>query len=196
VLAALPSSRRPPDARHPFGYGKERFFGPKLAAVGIFVMGGCFPSTGACTRCSRPVPGTSDSILPSGYSRSRSALTGHRWRGRRCRSAGTGAATGAAWSRSSVTAPIPAMRTVFAGRRHRRPRGGPLPRYGPGGLAPLADSPGHVCEREPDTLHGPASRGSESFLAGASRRARSGSGHEQGCLTGLGRAGFCIWRLH
>jgi len=42
LLAALRSSRRPPDARHPFGYGKERFFWSLLAAVGIFVMGGCF----------------------------------------------------------------------------------------------------------------------------------------------------------
>ncbi|MFD8717366.1 cation diffusion facilitator family transporter [Streptomyces sp. NPDC059629] len=42
LLAALRRSRRPPDERHPFGYGKERFFWALLAAVGIFVMGGCF----------------------------------------------------------------------------------------------------------------------------------------------------------
>ncbi|WP_181807169.1 cation diffusion facilitator family transporter [Streptomyces shenzhenensis] len=42
LLAALRRSRRPPDTRHPFGYGKERFFWALLAAVGIFVMGGCF----------------------------------------------------------------------------------------------------------------------------------------------------------
>lgn len=56
VLAALPSSRTPGT---PFGYGKERFFWSMLAAVGILVMGGCFPSTRACTRCSRPVPAKS-----------------------------------------------------------------------------------------------------------------------------------------
>ncbi|MFF7970073.1 cation diffusion facilitator family transporter [Streptomyces sp. NPDC007905] len=42
LLAALRRSNRPADRRHPFGYGKERFFWSLLAAVGIFVMGGCF----------------------------------------------------------------------------------------------------------------------------------------------------------
>ncbi|GAB2980028.1 cation diffusion facilitator family transporter [Streptomyces pseudoechinosporeus] len=42
LLAALSRSRRPADSRHPFGYGMERFFWSLLAAVGIFVMGGCF----------------------------------------------------------------------------------------------------------------------------------------------------------
>ena len=42
LLAALARSRRRPDTRHPFGYGKERFFWSLLAAVGIFTTGACF----------------------------------------------------------------------------------------------------------------------------------------------------------
>lgn len=42
LLAALRRSRKRPDRKHPFGYGKERYFWSLLAAVGIFVMGGCF----------------------------------------------------------------------------------------------------------------------------------------------------------
>ncbi|MGW6360659.1 cation diffusion facilitator family transporter [Streptomyces sp. NPDC055092] len=42
LLASLKRSIRTPDAKHPFGYGKERYFWSLLAAVGIFVMGGCF----------------------------------------------------------------------------------------------------------------------------------------------------------
>nr|WSX74738.1 cation diffusion facilitator family transporter [Streptomyces sp. NBC_00899] len=42
LLASVRFARRRPDARHPFGYGKERFFWALLAAVGIFVTGGCF----------------------------------------------------------------------------------------------------------------------------------------------------------
>ncbi|EST37141.1 hypothetical protein N566_14595 [Streptomycetaceae bacterium MP113-05] len=42
LLASLRRSRKHPDSTHPFGYGKERYFWSLLAAVGIFVMGGCF----------------------------------------------------------------------------------------------------------------------------------------------------------
>ena len=42
LFASLGRSGRAPDRVHPFGYGKERYFWSLLAAVGIFVTGGCF----------------------------------------------------------------------------------------------------------------------------------------------------------
>jgi cation diffusion facilitator family transporter len=42
LVASVQRSERPADARHPFGYGAERFFWALIAAVGIFVAGGGF----------------------------------------------------------------------------------------------------------------------------------------------------------
>ena len=42
LLTALRRSRKPADARHPFGYGMERYFWSLLAAVGILVLGAGF----------------------------------------------------------------------------------------------------------------------------------------------------------
>ena len=42
LLTALRQSTRRPDRRHPFGYGKARFFWALMAAVCIFVSGGVF----------------------------------------------------------------------------------------------------------------------------------------------------------
>ncbi|MBW0118711.1 cation diffusion facilitator family transporter, partial [Pseudonocardia abyssalis] len=42
LLTALRRSEKPADRRHPFGYGKERFFWALIAAVGIFVSGAVF----------------------------------------------------------------------------------------------------------------------------------------------------------
>src|SRR3954471_2050277 len=42
LLVAVKRSSRDADERHPFGYGRERYFWSLLAAVGIFVGGGVF----------------------------------------------------------------------------------------------------------------------------------------------------------
>ncbi|KAA2248431.1 cation transporter [Solihabitans fulvus] len=42
LLTALRRSGRPADRRHPFGYGKERYFWSLLAAVSIFASGAMF----------------------------------------------------------------------------------------------------------------------------------------------------------
>lgn len=42
LLTSLRRSERPPDRRHPFGYGNERYFWSLLAAFGIFVAGAGF----------------------------------------------------------------------------------------------------------------------------------------------------------
>ncbi|MEU4739085.1 cation diffusion facilitator family transporter [Actinosynnema sp. NPDC023658] len=42
LLTALRQSSRPADRRHPFGYGKDRYFWSLLAAVSIFVSGAVF----------------------------------------------------------------------------------------------------------------------------------------------------------
>ena len=42
LLVAVKRSAKAADARHPFGYGRERYFWSLLAAVGIFVGGGAF----------------------------------------------------------------------------------------------------------------------------------------------------------
>jgi cation diffusion facilitator family transporter len=42
LLTAIKRSTKPADARHPFGYGMERYFWSLLAAVGILVLGAGF----------------------------------------------------------------------------------------------------------------------------------------------------------
>src|SRR5262249_55972585 len=42
LLASLRRGARPADAKHPFGYGQERYFWSLLAAFGIFIAGAGF----------------------------------------------------------------------------------------------------------------------------------------------------------
>ncbi|OLB79389.1 MAG: cation transporter [Actinobacteria bacterium 13_2_20CM_2_71_6] len=59
LLAALRRSQRPADKRHPFGYGKERYFWSLLAAVGILVSGAAYSIyEGVHTIASKPAEQT------------------------------------------------------------------------------------------------------------------------------------------
>jgi cation diffusion facilitator family transporter len=56
LLTALRRSAKPPDADHPFGYGKERYFWSLLAALGIFVLGAGFSFFEGIHALISPVP--------------------------------------------------------------------------------------------------------------------------------------------
>lgn len=59
LLTALRRSERPADKRHPFGYGKERYFWSLLAAMGILVSGAAYSIyEGVHTMVSPPVKQT------------------------------------------------------------------------------------------------------------------------------------------
>ncbi|MEU4190515.1 cation diffusion facilitator family transporter [Kribbella sp. NPDC026611] len=64
LLTALHRSRKPADARHPFGYGMERYFWSMLAAVGILVLGAGFSITEGLRSILAPQPITA---LPVTY---------------------------------------------------------------------------------------------------------------------------------
>jgi cation diffusion facilitator family transporter len=57
LLASLRQGGRPADARHPFGYGQERYFWSLLAAFGIFVAGAGFSVFEGILALSRPDDG-------------------------------------------------------------------------------------------------------------------------------------------
>jgi cation diffusion facilitator family transporter len=57
LLTSLRQGRRPADARHPFGYGQERYFWSLLAAFGIFVAGAGFSVFEGILALSRPDKG-------------------------------------------------------------------------------------------------------------------------------------------
>jgi cation diffusion facilitator family transporter len=57
LLTSIRQGRRPPDARHPFGYGHERYFWSLLAAFGIFVAGAGFSVFEGILALTRPDKG-------------------------------------------------------------------------------------------------------------------------------------------
>jgi cation diffusion facilitator family transporter len=56
LYVGLRRSDRPPDERHPFGYGQERWFWTFLAAMGIFLVGGVFSITEGVEAMLHPRP--------------------------------------------------------------------------------------------------------------------------------------------
>jgi cation diffusion facilitator family transporter len=58
LLASLRRGARPADARHPFGYGQERYFWSLLAAFGIFVAGAGFSVFEGILAITRPEQGS------------------------------------------------------------------------------------------------------------------------------------------
>jgi cation diffusion facilitator family transporter len=63
LLTALRRSERPADARHPFGYGKERYFWSLIAAIGIFLSGAVFALVEGVHELTGPDQQTSDPIV-------------------------------------------------------------------------------------------------------------------------------------
>jgi cation diffusion facilitator family transporter len=57
LLTSIRQGRRPADARHPFGYGQERYFWSLLAAFGIFVAGAGFSVFEGILALTRPDKG-------------------------------------------------------------------------------------------------------------------------------------------
>lgn len=63
LLTALRRSEKPADQRHPFGYGKERYFWSLIAAIGIFVSGAMFAFAEGVHALTEPVQQQSHPIV-------------------------------------------------------------------------------------------------------------------------------------
>src|SRR5690348_2153884 len=62
LFVGLRRSVRAPDARHPLGYGQERWFWTFLAALGIFVVGGVLSINEGVQNLRHPRPLESPSV--------------------------------------------------------------------------------------------------------------------------------------
>ena len=102
LVTALRRSDKPPDRRHPFGYGKERYFWSLLAALTIFTLGAGFSVyQGVSTivggeqrrrvadhrlRCARPVGDRRSHVASSGDRPAATRVAAHRRQRRTVRS--------------------------------------------------------------------------------------------------------------
>jgi cation diffusion facilitator family transporter len=59
LLVAQRRSRRPPDQRHPFGYGRDAYFWALLASVVVFLAGAAFSAREGIVELIRPIEATS-----------------------------------------------------------------------------------------------------------------------------------------
>jgi cation diffusion facilitator family transporter len=66
LLVSITLGERKPDAEHPFGYGKERFFWALLAAVLIFLAGAIFSIGDGVLRLVRPPTKNESAVLALG----------------------------------------------------------------------------------------------------------------------------------
>jgi cation diffusion facilitator family transporter len=56
LLLGIKLSTRPPDRRHPFGYGKERYFWAFVVSISIFIIGAVFSVHEGITKVLHPEP--------------------------------------------------------------------------------------------------------------------------------------------
>lgn len=56
LLVGMRLASRPPDSRHPFGYGKERYFWPFVVALTMFAMGSAFSIAEGVDKLRHPEP--------------------------------------------------------------------------------------------------------------------------------------------
>jgi len=63
LLVSLPLSKSGPDRKHPYGYGKDRFFWSLLVAVGLFVAGAVFSVYEGITKIAGTLEGGESYLL-------------------------------------------------------------------------------------------------------------------------------------
>ena len=175
LLFSLSMGEREPDAEHPFGYGKERFFWSFLAAVGIFVAGAGFSLYEGLHRIFGPRPrraptGIAYAVLAFAFVAEGTSLVR------------AGATRGA--RRVQAASPTRATCAPAATRRRRRSSS----RTRPPSSASGSPSPASRCTRRPATRSTTAWRRCDRRAAGGGRR-RAGARHASAADRRGGHAG-------